>query len=110
MSLPGRLISHLDQAQLIEITLEGFKFEIYVALRDANIEHVTKLVPAEKFENSGNVHVAAIHDDQDAANEISDMLFNLNPGDTIVFLCTGKQAYADVLTEFEQTPLTIHKT
>lgn len=110
MSISGKLIAHLDQAQLIEITLEELTFPIYVALRDADVEHVANLVPKERFEQSANVHVAAIHEDQDIQVEISDVLFNLNPGDTIVFLCTSYSAYTQVLAEFEQEPLTIHRT
>lgn len=110
MSLSGRLIAHLDQAQLIEITLEEFQFDVYVALRDADVEHVANLVPADKFAGAGDVHVAAISGDQDAQAEINDMLFNLNPSDTMVFLCTDKQAYINVLSEFEQEPLTIHRS
>lgn len=110
MSQSSRLIAHLDQAQLIQITIEGLNFDIYIALRDADVEHVAKLVPTEKFQNNANVHVAAIYDNQDIATEINDILFNLNPGDTIVFLCTSQQAYIDVLAEFEQKPLTIHRS
>lgn len=110
MSLPGKLIAHLDQAQLIEITIEGLDFRIYVAQRDANVEHVATLVPASEFKKFNNVHVAAIDAEHDITAEVSDVLFNLNPGDCIVFLCTSFAAYTETLAEFEQQPLPIHRT
>lgn len=110
MTITSSLIAHLDDAQLVQISLENLTFDIYIAQRDADVEHVSQLVPKEKFMGNGNVHVAAISENQDISTEINDILFNLNPDDTIVFLCTSKQAYTDVLAEFEQAPLTIHRS
>lgn len=100
MPLNSELISLLDQGMVLDITLETLPFRVYVAQRPADIEQVAGLVPAERFEGEGNVHVAAIHDDDDASEQIQDVLFNLSPGDTIVFLCTGPLAYASTLAEF----------
>lgn len=110
MTIPGRLLAHLDQAQIIEIEIESYRFKIYVAQRSDDLEQVTDLVPVEQFQADGNIHVAALYDDQDIQKEIADILFNLNPGDSIVFLCTSAAVYSEVLAEFEQTPLTIHRT
>ncbi|WP_323012644.1 hypothetical protein [Castellaniella sp.] len=103
MPLNSQLISLLDQGMVLDITLEDLPFRVYVAQRPADVEQVASLVPAERFQADGNVHVAAIHDTDDASEQIQDMLFNLSPGDTIVFLCTGPQAYADTLAEFGQS-------
>ena len=102
MPLDSQLIAHLDRGLVLDITLENLPFRVYVAQRDADVEQVAELVPAEQFQGDGDVHVAAIHDDDDASEQIQDVLFNLNPGDTIVFLCTGPQAYADALAELGQ--------
>jgi hypothetical protein len=102
MPLDSRLISHLDRGLVLDITLEDLSFRVYVAQREADVEQVAELVPAEQFQGDGDVHVAAIHDGDDASEQIQDVLFNLNPGDAIVFLCTGPQAYADALAEFGQ--------
>ncbi len=100
MPLDSRLISHLDRGLVLDITLEDLSFRVYVAQREADVEQVAELVPAEQFQGDGDVHVAAIHDGDDASEQIQDVLFNLNPGDAIVFLCTGPQAYADALAGF----------
>lgn len=104
MPLDSRLITRLDQGLVLDITLEDLPFRVYVAQRQADVEQVADLVPAEQFQGDGDVHVAAIHDGGDASEQIQDVLFNLNPGDTIVFLCTGPQAYADALAELGQAP------
>ena len=102
MPLDSRLIARLDRGLVLNITLEDLPFRVYVAQRDADVEQVAELVPAEQFQGDGHVHVAAIHDDDDASEQIQDVLFNLNPGDAIVFLCTGPLAYADALAELGQ--------
>src|SRR3546814_30545 len=99
MPLNSRLVSLVDQGHILDITLEDLDFRVYIALRDADVEEVAKLVPAERFEQ-GEVHVMAINDQDDAPAQIQDALFNLNPGDTLVFLCTDAQAYGDTLAEF----------
>ena len=104
MPLDSRLITRLDQGMVLDITLEDLPFRVYVAQRPADVEQVADLVPAEQFQGDGDVHVAAIHDGDDASEHIQDVLFNLNPGDAIVFLCTGPQAYADTLAELGQAP------
>lgn len=104
MPLDSRLIAHLDQGMVLDITLEDLPFRVYVAQRQADVEQVADLVPAEQFQGDGDVHVAAIHDGDDASEQIQDVLFNLNPGDAIVFLCTGPQAYVDALAELGQAP------
>ncbi|MER1967263.1 hypothetical protein [Castellaniella sp. GW247-6E4] len=104
MPLDSRLIDQLDQGYVIDITLEDLDFRVYVALRDADVEHVAALVPPERFEDGGEVHVAAIDDGDDASEQIQDVLFNLNPGDAIVFLCTGPDAYREALAELGVTP------
>src|SRR5690606_16336129 len=103
MPLDSRLVDHLDQGYVLDITLEDLDFRVYVALRDADVEHVAGLVPPERFQQDGDVHVAAIDDDDDASEQIQDVLFNLNPGDTLVFLCTGADAYRDALAELGVT-------
>ena len=103
MPLDSRLVDRLDQGYVLDITLEDLDFRVYVALRDADVEHVAGLVPPERFQRDGDVHVAAIDDDDDASEQIQDVLFNLNPGDTIVFLCTGPDAYRDALAELGVT-------
>lgn len=104
MPLDSRLVRSLNQGYELEFSLEGLDFSVYIALRDANIEQVAGLVPPERFEQDGDVHVVAIHDMDDASEQIQDVLFNLNPGDTIVFLCTGAQAYENTLAEFNWQP------
>lgn len=102
MPLDSRLIAHLDRGLVLDITLEDLPFRVYVAQRSADIEQVADLVPPEQFQGDGDVHVAAIHDGDDASEQIQDVLFNLNPGDAIVFLCTGLQAYTETLAELGQ--------
>jgi len=104
MPLDSRLIALLDQGMVLDITIENLPFRVYVAQREADVQQVADLVPAEQFQGAGEVHVAAISDEDDADEQVRDVLFNLNPGDSLVFLCTGAQAYANTLAAFGQTP------
>jgi hypothetical protein len=104
MPLDSRLIALLDQGMVLDITIEDLPFRVYVAQRDADVQQVADLVPAEQFQGPGEVHVAAIRDGDDAAQQVQDVLFNLNPSDALVFLCTGQRAYTETLAVFGQTP------
>lgn len=106
MPLESRIISHLDQGMVLDVELEGLPFRVYVALRSADVEQVAGMLPPEQFNSDSDVHVAAIHDGDNAQEQIQDVTFNLNPGDVMVFLCTGPQAYVDALAELGQKPLT----
>ncbi|CAM5200981.1 putative protein OS=Castellaniella defragrans OX=75697 GN=HNR28_001677 PE=4 SV=1 [Castellaniella defragrans] len=75
-----------------------------MAQREADVQQVADLVPAEQFQGTGEVHVAAIANEDDADEQVQDVLFNLNPGDSLVFLCTGVQAYANTLAVFGRNP------
>lgn len=99
MPLDSHLVSLVDQGHILDISLEDLDFRVYVALREPDVEEVAKLVPAERFEQ-GEVHVMAINAQDDAPAQIQDALFNLNPGDTLVFLCTDAPAYENALAEF----------
>ncbi|MFA7438745.1 hypothetical protein [Castellaniella sp.] len=103
MPLDSQLIRRLDpDGQVLDIRLEGHVFRVYVAQRPADVEQVAQLVPAEQFQGDGDVHVAALHTDDDMATQIGDVLFNLNPGDAIVLLCTSQSAYQAALAELGQ--------
>lgn len=102
MPFDSQLVAHLDRGLILDITLEDLPFRVYIAQREADVEQVAELVPEERLQGSGDVHVAAIHDQDDALEQIQDVLFNLNPGDSIVFLCTGPHAYAQALAELGQ--------
>lgn len=104
MPLDSRLIAVLDHGMVLDITLENLPFRVYLAQRDADVQQVADLVPAQQFEGPGEVHVAAIHDGEDVDEQVQDVLFNLNPDDAVVFLCTSEQAYSDTLAVFGQSP------
>lgn len=104
MPLDSRLIAVLDHGMVLDITLDDLPFRVYVAQRDADVQQVADLVPAEQFEGPGQVHVAAIHEEEDADEQVQDVLFNLSPDDSVVFLCTSEQAYGDTLAVFGQSP------
>ncbi len=108
MPLESRLVEPIDQGYVLDVTLEDLDFRVYVALRDADIDEVAALVPPERFEEAGDVHVAAIDTGDDASEQIRDVLFNLNPGDTIVLLCTNLDAYRHALAELGVAPASSH--
>lgn len=103
MPLDSQLIRRLvPDGLVLDILLEGHTFRVYVAQRPADVEQVSSIVPAEQFQAEGDVHVAALHTDTDMAAQIGDVLFNLNPGDAIVLLCTTLPAYQAAVAELGQ--------
>lgn len=106
MQLQSQIIEQTDSGYVLEIILEQeHKIWAYLAISEPDLDAVANIVPPEQFEAGGDVHVMAIAQAEDAAQEVQEVLFSMNPNDTVVFLCSDKASVMAVLTEFGQTDL-----
>ncbi|UYY85726.1 hypothetical protein [Alcaligenes sp. SMD-FA] len=106
MQLQSQIIEQTDSGYVLEIILEQeHKIWAYLAISEPDLDAVANIVPPEQFEAGGDVHVMAIAQADDAAQEVQEVLFSMNPNDTVVFLCSDKASVVAVLTEFGQTDL-----
>ncbi|MBH0312519.1 hypothetical protein I7E32_19305, partial [Alcaligenes faecalis] len=104
MQIQSQIIEQTDSGYVLEITLEQeHKIWAYLAISEPDLDAVANIVPPEQFEAGGDVHVMAIAQADDAAQEVQEVLFSMNPNDTVVFLCADPASVQAVLAEFGQT-------
>ncbi len=99
MNALSHVVETLEHGLVLDVTVEDLQFRAYVVLSEPDINRVADFVPRDQFERDGDVHVAAIHEADEAREQIQDITFNMNPGDAAVFLCVNQQAYLDALEE-----------
>ncbi len=98
----SEVIASLATGLVLAVTIEDLEFTAYIAVSEPDINLVADLVPAERFEQGGDLHVTAVSQPGEARQQIEDMAFNMNPGDAAVFLCADPATYRQVLGELGQ--------
>ncbi|TEA77676.1 hypothetical protein [Allopusillimonas ginsengisoli] len=95
----SRVVGTLEQGLVLEVTIEDLQFRSYVVVSAPDIERVADFVPAEQFEQDGDVHVTAVSHPDEARTQVEDLAFNMNLGDAAVFLCGNQAVYERTLEE-----------
>lgn len=109
MSLNNVLISTLDDGAVLQLYVEQMPVYAYVVVSEPNIDRVADILPVDRFEADGDIHVIAISHPDDAQALIDDVSENLNPDDTVVFLCSDHVTKDQVLQLFGITTGHFHQ-
>lgn len=102
MKAISRIIQTLEHGVLLDVTLEELTCRAYVVVSAPDLERVADFVPPSQFEQDGDVHVTAVASADEARQQVEDLAFNMNIGDTAVFLCQDEAAYQATLEELGQ--------
>lgn len=102
MHTHSHVISVLDQGLVLDVVLEELSFTAYVVVSEPDLDRIAEFVPQENYDRHGSLHVAAIDTAQDAHEQVTDLAFNMMPGDAAVFLCGTESAYLAALRELGQ--------
>ena len=100
----SRITKALEHGVVLDVTIEELNCSAYVVISPPDLELVAQIVPAARFEQEGDVHVTAVESPDQAPQQVEDLAFNMNIGDTAVFLCQDTAAYEATLEELGQTP------
>ncbi len=100
MSPTNHLISTLAEGAVLQVELDGTPVQAYVVVSEPAIDRVADILPEDRFEADGDIHVMAVGQPQDASAMIDDVSQNLNEGDTVVFLCIDSDTKNEVLKQF----------
>ncbi|GAA5092714.1 MULTISPECIES: hypothetical protein [Paenalcaligenes] len=100
MSQTNQLISTLNEGAVLQVYVDGCLVHAYVVVSEPNIDRVADIVPQERFDADGDIHVMAVGQPQDASAMIDDVSQNLNAEDTVVFLCIDHATKDEVLKQF----------
>ncbi len=93
------LVDTLEQGLILDVQIEDLQFTAYVVISAPDINLVADFVPAEQFEQDGDVHVTAVSHPDEVRTQIQDLAFNMNMGDAAVFLCGNAKVYQQTLEE-----------
>lgn len=100
MSPTNHLIATLPDGAVLQVYLDGCPIQAYIVVSEPNIDRVADIVPQERFDEDGDIHVMAVAQPQDASAMIDDVSQNLTANDTIVFLCFDVATKNEVLKQF----------
>lgn len=103
MQTHSHVISVLNQGLMLDVALGELSFTAYVVVSEPDLDRIPEFVPQENYERHGSLHVAAIDTANDAHAQISELAFNMMPGDAAVFLCGDESAYVAALSELGQS-------
>jgi hypothetical protein len=106
MTTTSYIVDNNEYGVALDVTMAGFEFTAYLAVSEPDVNRASDIVPAERFEQDGDVHVAAIASPDDASSQAQDIVSNMNPGDCVVFLCADTPSYQAMLAVFGQQPRT----
>lgn len=84
---------------VVDVVIEELHFKAYVVVSEPDINLVADFVPQEQFDADGDLHVTAIANSAEARSQVEDLAFNMNLGDTAVFLCADLPTYEATLEE-----------
>ena len=100
MSPHNHLINTLPEGAVLQAHLDGCPIQAYVVVSEPNIDRVADILPQERFDADGDIHVMAVAQPEDARATIDDVSQNINANDTIVFLCIDTATKDEVLKQF----------
>lgn len=102
MQTHSHVVSLLNHGLVLDVSRDELDFTAYVVVSEPDINRVAELVPQENYDRHGSLHVAAIETADEAHDQITEITFNMNYGDAVVFLCSDEATYAAALLELGQ--------
>lgn len=90
-----------DQARggvILATTLDGESITVYVVVAPPELELLPDIVGEQTFNAHSQVHANAVAAGDAVEDKLLEVLENINPGDTAVFLCET-QAVCDVVLD-----------
>jgi len=108
MHASSHIVSVLNQGLVLEVALGDLDFTAYVVVSEPDLDRIAGIVPQEHYDRHGSLHVAAVGPADSPGDQISDIAFNMDNGDAVVFLCSDESAYMATLHELGQHPPSGH--
>ncbi|CAM4393754.1 hypothetical protein [Kerstersia similis] len=97
MSVLSKQTGTCQRGVILETSRSGVSFRIYVVIGEADLDAVTEILPAQVFEESGEVHVCGMDTPEQAPEQLPEILDNMNDGDVAVIFCASPAVQQSVL-------------
>ena len=79
MTTHSQLIEIIENGAVIDIYIDEHTVRAYVVVSAPNVDAVADIVPEERFEQRGDIHVMAVAQADDANSTVNDALFQRKP-------------------------------
>ena len=97
LMISSQLIGPVSNGVLLAVVAGDLAVRAYVVIEPQDLHIVEDLVPPSVFESGAQVHVGGISADDDIGEQVVQILENMDPDDTVVYLCDGDASYAATL-------------
>ncbi len=95
--IQGQVVQTIEGGVVVDVTADDLQVQAYVVISPADISIVERLIPAAVFESGSQIHVAGIEQSGDIAEQVIQILENMQPGDVVAYLCDSAISYAETL-------------
>lgn len=102
MQTQSHVISVLSQGLVLDVTIGELSITAYVVVSEPDLDRIADIVPPESYEQHENLHAIAIETEHSAHDQITELAFNMMPGDAAVLMCKNDAAYVAALHELGQ--------
>jgi len=87
----------IEDGVILEVHADDLQVQAYVLISEVDLSVVERLIPVSAFESGAQIHVAGVHASDEIAEQVLQVLENMDPEDIAVFLCENAVAYAESL-------------
>lgn len=87
MELTSVIRNQTPDSVVLSTNLDGEQITVYVVIAPPNLELLPAIVGKKTFNVHTQVHANSIAEDDMVEDKLLEVLENINPGDTAVFLC-----------------------
>lgn len=102
MNANSQITLVLPQGLVLDVQIEDLTFTAYVVISEPDLDRIADFVTQDAYEQANDWHVAAVTTAEEAESQVSDIAFNMNIGDAVVFLCADVSAYEATLQALGQ--------
>ncbi len=103
MPITSKLLNHFPAGIVLNVLADELPLRAYVAISAPDPEAVTAFVPPEQFEKNANLHVAAVGSPDEVPDLVEDILFNMEAGDAVAFLCADQPSWLATVQQLGHT-------
>lgn len=97
LMITSHVLDTVPGGVLLEVHADDLKVQAYVVVSAVDMSVVETLVPISVFKIGVQVHVAGVEALGDSAEQVVQVLENMDPEDIVVFLCENAVVYAESL-------------
>ena len=97
LMITSKVLESVEGGVLLEVRADDLQVQAFVVVAPVDMAVVERLVPITVFESGVQIHVSGVNTASDIAEQIVQILENMDQNDVVVFLCENAIAYGESL-------------